>query len=222
MRRRVRRPARRRAVARDGRARADRGRQPRAPGSRRAPTRAPATAPGSSSRFRIAFFRGGARRGAAARRQLRRRDVLPAARRRARARSSSSCSPTPRSTRASGSWAGATCPSTTARPASTASASAPRIRQLFVAAAAGLAQDAFERKLYVIRRRAELAAGPDLVIPSFSSKTVVYKGMLTAPQLPALLPRPPRRAVLQRARARPLAVLDQHVPELGARPSVPA
>ena len=33
--------------------------------------------------------------------------------------------------------------------------SAPRIRQLFVAAAPGLDQDAFERKLYVIRRRAE-------------------------------------------------------------------
>ena len=44
-------------------------------------------------------------------------------------------------------------------------------------------QDAFERKLYVIRRMAELAAGPELVIPSFSSRTVVYKGMLTAPQL---------------------------------------
>ena len=70
----------------------------------------------------------------------------------------------------------------------TAGASAPRIRQFFVAAAAGLAQDAFERKLYVIRRRAELAAGPDLVVPSFSSKTVVYKGMLTAPQLPAYFP----------------------------------
>ena len=44
-------------------------------------------------------------------------------------------------------------------------------------------QDAFERKLYVIRRVAELAAGPDLVIPSFSSRTIVYKGMLTAAQL---------------------------------------
>ena len=30
-------------------------------------------------------------------------------------------------------------------------------------------QDAFERKLYVIRRVAEIAAGPELVIPSFSS-----------------------------------------------------
>ena len=35
----------------------------------------------------------------------------------------------------------------------------------------------------MIRRVAELAAGPDLVVPSFSSRTIVYKGMLTAPQL---------------------------------------
>jgi glutamate synthase (NADPH/NADH) large chain/glutamate synthase (ferredoxin) len=54
-----------------------------------------------------------------------------------------------------------------------------------VAASPDLAgdQDAFERKLYVIRRVAELAAGQDLVIPSFSSRTIVYKGMLTARQL---------------------------------------
>jgi len=68
--------------------------------------------------------------------------------------------------------------------AGTASAGvAPRIRQAVIAAADGLEGDAFERKLYVIRRVAELAAGPDLVVPSLSSRTLVYKGMLTAPQL---------------------------------------
>ncbi len=62
---------------------------------------------------------------------------------------------------------------------------APVVKQLVVAASPELAsdQDAFERKLYVIRRVAELAAGPDLVIPSFSSRTIVYKGMLMSPQL---------------------------------------
>jgi glutamate synthase domain-containing protein 2/glutamate synthase domain-containing protein 1/glutamate synthase domain-containing protein 3 len=65
---------------------------------------------------------------------------------------------------------------------------APLIRQLFVAAAPELDDDAFERKLYVIRRRAELSAGPELVVPSFSSRRVVYKGMLTAPQLPGYFP----------------------------------
>jgi len=64
----------------------------------------------------------------------------------------------------------------------------PRIRQFVVAAAPGLDQDAFERKLYVIRRVAELAAGPSLVVPSLSSRTLVYKGMLTAPQLAGFYP----------------------------------
>jgi glutamate synthase domain-containing protein 2/glutamate synthase domain-containing protein 1/glutamate synthase domain-containing protein 3 len=70
----------------------------------------------------------------------------------------------------------------------TSGAVAPHIKQLFVAAAPGLDDDAFERKLYVIRRRAELAAGPELVVPSFSSRTIVYKGMLTAPQLSGYFP----------------------------------
>jgi len=67
----------------------------------------------------------------------------------------------------------------------TARAVAPLVKQVVVGASPDLAQDqdAFERKLYVIRRVAELAAGPDLVIPSFSSRTLVYKGMLMAPQL---------------------------------------
>ena len=66
----------------------------------------------------------------------------------------------------------------------------PRIRQLVIAASPALAadQDAFERKLYVIRRVAELAAGPELVVPSLSSRTLVYKGMLTAPQLAGFYP----------------------------------
>ncbi len=62
---------------------------------------------------------------------------------------------------------------------------APVVRQLFVGASPELAADpdAFERKLYVIRRVAEHAAGADLALPSFSARTLVYKGMLTAPQL---------------------------------------
>ncbi|MFL5953373.1 MAG: glutamate synthase large subunit, partial [Gaiellaceae bacterium] len=65
---------------------------------------------------------------------------------------------------------------------------APVIRQLFVGASPELDADAFERKLYVIRRTAERAAGADLVIPSFSARTLVYKGMLTAPQLARYFP----------------------------------
>ncbi len=72
----------------------------------------------------------------------------------------------------------------------TASAFAPRIKQIVVAASPELAADpdAFERKLYVIRRVCELAAGAELTFPSFSSRTLIYKGMLTAPQLPRYFP----------------------------------
>src|SRR6266852_3671884 len=70
----------------------------------------------------------------------------------------------------------------------TARAYAPVIRQVVIGAAPGLDPDAFERKLYVIRRVCELAAGADLVVPSFSSRTLVYKGMLSAPQLEGFYP----------------------------------
>ncbi|MDQ3849763.1 MAG: glutamate synthase large subunit [Actinomycetota bacterium] len=68
---------------------------------------------------------------------------------------------------------------------STAETTRPVMRQLFVEAGPGFTadQDAFERKLYVIRRICELAAAPDLYIASFSSRTLVYKGMLVPDQL---------------------------------------
>lgn len=67
----------------------------------------------------------------------------------------------------------------------------PVIRQVFVARAPSLAdQDAFERKLFVIRKRAEhgvaalgLKQGDMFYLPSFSSRTLVYKGMLLAHQV---------------------------------------
>ena len=65
---------------------------------------------------------------------------------------------------------------------------APVVRQLFLAAPDLDDELALERKLYVVRRVAERTAGADLVIPSFSSRTVVYKGMLSAPQLPRYFP----------------------------------
>jgi glutamate synthase domain-containing protein 1 len=67
----------------------------------------------------------------------------------------------------------------------TARLSAPVIRQVVIEASEDIPdQGAFERKLYVIRRLLERAAGSELTLPSFSSRTLVYKGMLTAPQLP--------------------------------------
>src|SRR3954454_24870831 len=68
-------------------------------------------------------------------------------------------------------------------PGPSALAVEPAIRQVIVGAPEQLDRDAFERKLYVTRRIIEKAAGPDLAIPSFSSRPIVYKGMLTSPQL---------------------------------------
>ena len=78
-----------------------------------------------------------------------------------------------------------------------AAMSAPVIRQLIVEAGEDVPdQAAFERKLYVIRRLIEREGGAEVTIPSFSSRTLVYKGMLTAPQLPRYFPdlRDPRVA----------------------------
>ncbi|HEY4450837.1 MAG TPA: glutamate synthase-related protein [Solirubrobacteraceae bacterium] len=69
-----------------------------------------------------------------------------------------------------------------------AAACRPHIRQLFVGAGAAEHddQDAFERKLYVIRRVCELHAEDEgLYIASSSSRTLNYKGMLISFQLAA-------------------------------------
>ena len=81
-----------------------------------------------------------------------------------------------------------TVPVDSAVPGRTAAAAMPQIRQFFVAAV-GLDGDALERRLYVLRRVIESRArarGLDrrsLHIASLSSRTLVYKGMLTAEQL---------------------------------------
>jgi glutamate synthase (NADPH) large chain len=59
---------------------------------------------------------------------------------------------------------------------------APIVRQLFIRAAEGLDRLAFERKLYVIRKQVEhwaLAQSFELYIPSMSSQTMVFKGLLS-------------------------------------------
>src|SRR4051795_7968550 len=72
-------------------------------------------------------------------------------------------------------------------PGKTAAEVMPVIRQVFVGSTLD-EQDAFERKLYVIRRMIEKERGQDLAIPSFSSRTLVYKGMLLSPQLREFFP----------------------------------
>lgn len=73
----------------------------------------------------------------------------------------------------------------------TAKACQPFIRQIFIGRDPKITDDlTFERKLYVIRKRAEQAirymggeGGNSFYIASLSSRTIVYKGMLTAEQV---------------------------------------
>ncbi|MCU0669886.1 MAG: glutamate synthase large subunit [Myxococcota bacterium] len=67
----------------------------------------------------------------------------------------------------------------------------PVIRQVFVGAGEGLDPDAFERKLYVIRRLFESAArahGGFCYVPSLSSRTFVFTGMLMSTQIEPFYP----------------------------------
>lgn len=93
-----------------------------------------------------------------------------------------------------------TVPTDNATLGKSALAAEPYLRQVFIARQPGLDDDAFERKLFVIRKRAEKAmrysaerddseeiAGT-FYIASLSHKTLVYKGMLTPTQLAAYFP----------------------------------
>src|SRR5579872_1124815 len=71
-----------------------------------------------------------------------------------------------------------------------ARSSQPYIQQIFVRCAPGMGEDAFERKLYVVRKRAEneiqgsgIEDAEMFYIPSLSCRTIVYKGLLLAPQI---------------------------------------
>ena len=72
----------------------------------------------------------------------------------------------------------------------------PVIEQLFVGAAEGLDEEAFERSLYLIRKRSshQLRGGNTIeqsqmfFICSLSTKVMIYKGMLTEDQLPNFYP----------------------------------
>ncbi|MCB5911783.1 glutamate synthase large subunit [Streptomyces pinistramenti] len=69
-----------------------------------------------------------------------------------------------------------------------ARATMPAFSQLFVADAAGAADTglALDRKAFALRKRAEREAG--VYFPSLSSRTLVYKGMLTTGQLEPFFP----------------------------------
>ncbi len=68
--------------------------------------------------------------------------------------------------------------------------SQPYIQQIFVSRPVGMDEDSFERKLYVVRKRVESEIGNSDIedretfyIPSLSARTIIYKGLLLAPQI---------------------------------------
>ncbi|MEO8125659.1 MAG: glutamate synthase large subunit, partial [Bryobacteraceae bacterium] len=68
--------------------------------------------------------------------------------------------------------------------------SQPYIEQIFIRSAPGMTQDQLERKLYLVMKRAETEVAESDIrdknffyLPSLSSRTIVYKGLLLAPQI---------------------------------------
>ena len=73
-----------------------------------------------------------------------------------------------------------------------ANATRPEIEQIIVRNTKGLGEEAFERELYVIRRRIEKAAAAALItglyIASLSCRSIIYKGMMLAEQVAEFYP----------------------------------
>jgi glutamate synthase (NADPH/NADH) large chain len=70
----------------------------------------------------------------------------------------------------------------------TARAAMPAFEQLFLASSGGESGIDLDRRVYVVRKRIEheLTGDLDTYLASLSSRTLVYKGMLTTPQLAAV------------------------------------
>ena len=165
------------------------------------------------------------RRRPAAARRLRRGDVLPAAGRGGARRRVTAARALHRGREARSCSAGATCRPTRPASARRCSSAMPVIRQAIVAPRRPTAdQDAFERKLLAIRKQtqnplAELAeearaagARRSSTCRRFSTRTVVYKGLLLATQVGSFyddLRDPLTESALG---AGAPALLDQHLP----------
>ena len=186
---RIRRAARRGPAARDGAAGARGAREPRAPRCR-------GGRPGYGRRRRDPAC-SCRTRSSAARWERRFRHPAATASRCASSRptpagepSSSSGSPRSSRRRDRASCAGATFPSTRRTSAAPPEPLLPCVRQLVVAAggASGDDQDAFERKLYVIRRRFELEGGSRRDRPELLVAHDRVQGHAHRPAAPRLLP----------------------------------
>src|ERR1700689_1263974 len=67
--------------------------------------------------------------------------------------------------------------------------SQPYIQQIFIGRAKGMTEDQLEPQLYIVRKRVESeAAAKGVYIRSLSARTIVYKGLLLAPQIASFYP----------------------------------
>jgi glutamate synthase domain-containing protein 2/glutamate synthase domain-containing protein 1/glutamate synthase domain-containing protein 3 len=73
--------------------------------------------------------------------------------------------------------------------------SQPYIQQIFIARGKGMTEDQLERKLYLVRKRAEAEIAKSDIpeksffyVPSLSARTIIYKGLLLAPQIANFYP----------------------------------
>ena len=89
-------------------------------------------------------------------------------------------------------------------------------------------RDALERKLYIIRKSSghaiqalKLRHGKEFYVPSMSTRTIVYKGMLLADQVGTFYLDLQDPMLVVGAGNGASALLDQHLPDLGSGASVP-
>ena len=116
-------------------------------------------------------------------------------------RTARACSRRSAPRRARSFWASGTCPWSRRPSGRSRSSVMPRIRQFFVERRDGGDETAFERKLYVIRRRLHKEAedSQGCYVVSLSSRTVIYKGLLKGQQFDAVLPGPQGPELRERA-----------------------
>ena len=101
----------------------------------------------------------------------------------------------------------------------------PIIRQIMVGA--DLPQDELERKLYIIRKRAEkyirassMEQKRYFYIPSLSTKVLIYKGMLTSEQLGRILSGPAGQKNGECHRPGSFPLQHKHFSQLGPGPTI--
>ena len=105
----------------------------------------------------------------------------------------------------------------------------PVIRQVFIGRGTNvIVQDALERKLYVIRKTASAAIqrlgllhSKEYYVPSMSSRTVIYKGLLLAPAGAYVFSRFARLTVCFGFRPGASAVFNQHFPRVASGTPIP-